>query len=299
MGYFDSSFSLAIDLENNKKKIAFCANDITNPICNDVIKSIEEYYLSSKYDLIFLDSRNSIEIEKQNIALLYKMGIDGLIFIATDCNSHLEFKKYDSEIPTVYIYSAFEPGTLSFVCTDTYSATYKMTEYLIHLGHKRLAFIGNNERVKSRKRGFQQAGIDNNIEITSKDIFDGVLHYDTGLNIMEQIILNKLPYTAIIAGNDYVALGIMDCVNMYDLNIPYDFSVVGCDNIRLSRNSLINLTTIDQPHYDIGKKATEILCDKIFNHNKQQLYYVFEASFIIRGSCRAISDTSQKDTSEN
>ena len=288
-GYYSQALNVSTKIQKTKRLIGAVFMDISNPIVSKIVKGIEDYNKSDEYDVIILDSNNDSQKELYNIELLNNLGVDGIINLAVDHESHKRIAVKNYEIPIVYICHKYEIGEVDFVCVDAYEAMYKATEYMINFGHKKVCFIGQYPKIICRKEAFCKAMNDYKIPFSKEDLYECIPNYEEGYRIMESIILKKKNYTGIICANDFIAIGVIDCVNNYGFSIPEDFSVVGFDNVTYSSIGAINLTTVNQPVYDIGKRAVEMIYHKITSGSKTKYYTLFESSLIIRSSCKAIN----------
>lgn len=288
-GYYSKNIEINKKYSYINKTIAFCVNDISNPMCQAIIQGIEDYTNTYKFHLITMDSRNLATQEAFNITYLKTIHVDGLIVLPVDMTDESTISNDTSDIPIVYVCNNYSPGKANYVGINYFSAAYKACEYLINLGHTKIAYIGSTPRLLSRELGVKSALDDYKIKYTEEDFYKGTPVPENGQQIMESIILNKKDYTAIIASNDYIAYGAMNCMLSYGFKVPDDYSVIGFDNMPMSSYAAINLSTIEQPGFEIGKKAAEILCDKILNHNPELKYHLFDTRLIIRNSCKKLN----------
>lgn len=288
MGYYDQQQPVLRRSDSSELTLGFCVNDISNPICPTIIEGVLSLAQTHNFKLVTMDSRNSEEIEEENLEYFLTMQVDGVLLLPVNMSPSSSEKQSSYPHPVVHICNTYPPGTTNFVGIDYTNATLKATEYLIQLGHQRIAFIGSAPRFATREEGVRMAMENYQLQISTQDFYPGPPNYETGYFIMESLLQDKKDYTAIIAANDYLALGAVNCIHRYGYQIPDDFSVVGFDNVLLSGHSSINLTTVNQPAFEIGVKATEILCKKIKVPSKKNLYYLLESSFIIRGSCQSL-----------
>ena len=104
-----------------------------------------------------------------------------------------------------------------------------------------------------------------------------------GYNSAEKLLKTHKKVDAIFAGNDVIALGILDYASTHEYNIPNDLGVIGFDNIFYSDLPQIQLTTMHQPKYELGEYAVKILLDKILNgENKVKKRITLDPKLIIR-----------------
>jgi DNA-binding LacI/PurR family transcriptional regulator len=128
-----------------------------------------------------------------------------------------------------------------------------------------------------------------NIPTVPAYIKHGQFKQKSGYQLTKELLIeNEIP-TAILAGNDIIALGVIQAIEEFGLSVPNNISVVGFDDISFAALDKIQLTTVFQPKYKIGELCVEILLDKIKNPcNSEFTHKVLEPKLIIRKTCRGI-----------
>ncbi|WP_411832636.1 LacI family DNA-binding transcriptional regulator [Pseudoxanthomonas mexicana] len=159
-------------------------------------------------------------------------------------------------------YSCVSPrnreGTIG-VTLEEHDAAADMIEYLVSLGHTRIAHIkghpshGASEwRLAGYRSGLRRAGLRYDPTL----VIDGEFSFDSGARAAEQLFDLEQPPTAIFAANDDMAAGVMSVAHSRGLSIPGDVSVCGFDNTPMSRQIFPALTTVHQPTQEMGRLAT-------------------------------------------
>lgn len=142
---------------------------------------------------------------------------------------------------------------------------YKVTRYLISLGHNEIGFVkGHVDHPVSALRfnGFQRALSENGIPLKQKFVVEGVFDFASGEDAGRKLLsLDERP-TAIFASNDYMAAGILKVASQRKISVPHDLSVVGFDNAPISEYIWPSLTTVKQPIFQMAAKATQLLLQK-------------------------------------
>ena len=174
---------------------------------------------------------------------------------------------------------------------DDAKSAYNAVSYLIKKGYKRIAHFAGPiglEICKKRLNGYKEALKNAKLHFEEGLIQYGGLHEQDGYNSMEFLLKKKLIPDAIFAVNDPVAIGAFQRIKESHLKIPKDIAIIGFSNNKIT--SLVDppLTTVNQPSFEMGKKAAEILIGQIENKNKslEPKTIVLKAELIIRGSTR-------------
>lgn len=156
------------------------------------------------------------------------------------------------------------PGT-TFVNIDEYKAAYEMTAYLIGLGHRRIGFVkGKPDHGAARLRfdGYRKALSDGGLSFEEELGAQGFFTYQSGLDAGEKLLALKNRPTAIFAGNDDMAAGVLSASYRFNLSVPNDLSIAGFDDSIVAQVVWPRLTTCRQPIKDMAAAAVSILAQR-------------------------------------
>jgi len=162
-----------------------------------------------------------------------------------------------------------------------------MTEYLIELGHDKIAYIlGDPEFGASQKRfeGFKQAMTNAGLSINDDYIIQGDFTFETGEKCARKLLGLAVPPTAIFASNDNMAAAVLKVAAQKKIKVPSELSVAGFDNSPISNQVWPSLTTISQPTEEIAQNGM----NKLFRAIKKQPFDDIES----RLSCTIIKRNS-------
>ncbi|MCT7947546.1 LacI family DNA-binding transcriptional regulator [Shewanella septentrionalis] len=174
---------------------------------------------------------------------------------------------------------------LTILVNDKFGAV-EITQHLIDLGHKHIAFLSgdlHHESTKERLLGFKQALTINGLELDENYIIEGKYSFESGVDGANKLIKLEHRPTAIVACNDEIAAGALFAARLAGLDIPVDLSIVGFEDSPFSRQTWPKLTTVHQPNAEIAQVATELL---IVKRREQDAIYskTFTPEPIIRDS---------------
>lgn len=270
--------------------LGFLMPDITNPFFPEIARGAEDRCALSRYNIIYCSTDDDPEVEQQKIELLMEKMVDGIIFthVAGRYRSENLFDKV--HVPVVLIDRNFEnPFVKGRVLIDNFQAAYDATCYLIQNGHRRIAYLSGSKHTatgRDRFMGYKKALEDYNIKVLDEDIKEGRYRWKSGYTMTKELDLDKVD--AIFAGNDLIAFGCYRALYEKGYKIPEDMSVVGFDNVAMS--SLIEppLTTVDQPTYQMGYQAADLLIRYIEGDACETSTIFLKANFIERQSVRSI-----------
>lgn len=168
------------------------------------------------------------------------------------------------------------------ICNGTIAAE-KAMEYLISLGHKQIAYIGDCT-LESRYTGYYQALLNHHIPLSHDNIYPTGQTREEGENSMRAILEKPSRPTAIFCANDVTALGVLKVLHQKHKK-GYLPSVISIDNIRESGETSPLLTTIDMPKYEMVHLALTLLLDRKKGFHKEAVRIELPCRLLIRESC--------------
>lgn len=148
------------------------------------------------------------------------------------------------------------------IMVNDFEASVSITQHLIDLGHKDIAFIAGEAEHKStveRLKGYKQALADNNIEIDEQLIIQGTYSFESGVDGAKQLLTSVRKPSAIFSCNDEIAAGALFVSRLMGIAIPEALSITGFENSPFSRQTWPRLTTADQPTSEIAENAANLL----------------------------------------
>ena len=153
------------------------------------------------------------------------------------------------------------------VYIDDRTAAYTITQHLIDLNHKDIAFLGGDEEHKSsgeRLEGYRSALADNGITPHENHILPGKYSFESGVERTRALLeLDGPRPTAVFACNDEIAAGTLFAARIAGVDVPNQLSIVGFEDSPFSRQAWPNLTTAQQPTSTIAQRATALLIDTL------------------------------------
>ncbi len=263
MGYVPDSN--ARGLRNRSARLfGLLISTTTNPIFSRMLMAIEQRVSEMGYELMLGLTLNNAEREEQLVRSFLSRRIDGL-FMRPVYRMEPKAPIYDvlrrAKIPTVLLGQA-APFCNDFhtVEIDDISASQAATEYLLELGHKRIAFLAGpqispeaQERFEGYRRALQVAGI----EFDERLVFQSGTTVEEGRAAAVQMLGEAPGFTALQAANDLIAIGAAATLLDQGFRIPDDVSVVGFGNVLTSEYFRVPMTTVRQPKYGMGVAAVE------------------------------------------
>jgi LacI family repressor for deo operon, udp, cdd, tsx, nupC, and nupG len=167
-----------------------------------------------------------------------------------------------ASLPLVAAYDELPDPQINSVITDNLQAAGRAVKHLVDLGHRRIAHISGPSRnnfPNERLVGYRKAMFENQLPAPDEWVFAGNYTMESGQAAAEHFLNLPERPTAVFAANDEMAIGFIAGARRLGVECPRDVSVVGFDDISISRNYAPALTTMSQPRHEIGRIATEAL----------------------------------------
>lgn len=263
--------------------------DIRNSFFIDLINEIETAAQEHGYSVIICHSGADLKREEKAISTLMLMHVDGIILdsaVAEGVDVHRSFYS----IPHVLLdRTLHNVGNSVCITVDNEYAVFKVTEYLVKGGHERILFISGSAPLSTsveRLTGHVTALKHYNIPFRHEYIKYGTYTYQSGVDIITQVHDEGLPFDAVIAANDDMAIGAMNTLKKLGYSIPGDIEVFGFDNTLTSRIVEPQLSTVEQPIREMGQKAVELLLKQINHAAVTESWVHLDSRLIFRGSTK-------------
>ena len=238
-------------------------SNIANPFCAEVVKGIEEEAEKNGYRILLCNSGSDIERSRSGLSLLSGKIVDGIITM--DAFSKLpELAALIGSAPWVQCAEYADAGTVSCVGINDVDASQHAISQLADGGRKRIAMINHDlsyKYARLRERGYKSVLHLRDLDYQAVE-YARDLSSSAGMAAMQNLLKDNPP-DAVFAVSDTLAAGALRAIQQAGLRVPEDIAVVGFDGTELAE--MISLTTIEQPSRDIGRKAVDLLLNKIDN----------------------------------
>ncbi len=266
--------------------------DSANPFFAEIGRSIEASAFSLGYNVILCNTEGDLSKESLYVDVLLEKQVDGMIFVAAGDRSDALQVVLQQELPIVVVDRDLAGVQLDTVLNDNHQGGYLATRHLINLGHQRIGCIsGPSHLTPSAQRvtGYKQALSEAGLTIDASLILRGDFHPQSGREAALELLAYPNRPSAILACNDLMAMGVLRAAAECGLEVPRHLAVVGYDDIELASYTNPPLTTIRQPKREIGRRAVEMLIERINDRNLPPRRALYPATLIVRGSCGGAS----------
>lgn len=261
---------MAMGLRQNKSMmIGIVIPQIVHYFFSTVISGVEDFLNEKGYSVIITQSNESKTKEQANIRSLIDHRVDGLLICAADEEQNIEVfhEALEEGVPVVFFDRKVEGCHCSMVLCDDFQGGYLATRHLYDSGKRRIAHLAGPaslQTTKDRLSGYKKALIDLGLGIDPNLVeFEYGIDIEYAMENAMKLLKSKHRPTGIFANNDPAALGVLMAAKQLNIDVPKDLAIIGFSNWQITNFTEPKLSTIDQPGYEIGKKAAEILYKQI------------------------------------
>ncbi|WP_316802271.1 LacI family DNA-binding transcriptional regulator [Pedobacter nototheniae] len=260
-----------------------------------VIHSIEEGLKNSGYRIILYQSNESIDNEINGVKTLLEAQVDGIIAsMSLETNIFEHFSEIIKQNkPLILFDRVHESLKVPTITLNDFEAGLIATEHLIKQGYKNIGFVTTEHQIKifdDRLKGYKAALLKHNLRFADEQVIYGDLSIDGGQKGAEMLMSSKNAPDAIIAGDDFTALGVIKKLKQLG-KTPPQIGVIGFANETFSDYISPALSTIDQHPNKMGSACAEMFLKMIKQENPYQNTnkIVLSPTLVVRESTLKVS----------
>ena len=274
------------------RMVGFIFSDIRNPLYSAMVKGAEDVLTQHGYLLMVASSDGLPEREIALIELFARRKADGLLFtIEEEGNAAVKQALGAAKVPTVMLERELAPA-IPAVGADHYNGTKQATEYLLSLGHRRIALIsgGRTNRVgRDRLRGFREAHQNAGVQLDEQLLRLDSFSTDYSFRQTQLLLALEQPPTAMIAAGMHLLGGILPAIRVKGLRIPQDISLVASNDTLLAQLATPAISVIRYDAYSLGREAALLLLQQLKGEvtSQQAVRVELPTEFLMRESCAA------------
>jgi len=294
LGYRPNSRARQL-VRDNTETICFVLSnrDVMSRFHSRVLVGVEEYARAKSHSVIFIRYDYTPDVPTSEMTLprviWERSAVDGVILAGTNYPNFVNAVKSLS-IPFVLfgnnLIGRMAMQDVDTVWFDNEGGARKATEYLLELGHTDIWLTADLGLTWYRRcfRGYSAAMREHGLEPKSLGgpIRGTVFEY--GIGCADQIASLPTRPTAIVAGDDEIALGIMSGLKRHGIRVPEEISLVGFDDIDEIKFVHPALTTIHVPRHEVGTEMAELLFQKMADRSRPAVRHVLPTELVIRES---------------
>jgi LacI family transcriptional regulator len=262
--------------------------DLTNPLFPPIVRGIEAALAPRGYALLIVNTDNNPAQEEQLVGSLRARSVDGLILATARLSHPLLETLAAGDLPVVLVNRRREGLPLPCVIPDDAAGIGLAVAHLAQLGHRRIAHIAGPQDTSTgvaRLRAFRAAVQEHELAQDKALISQcGSWSEAQGARALRELLDSGMSFSAVIAGNDMLALGCYDVLGERGIVCPDDLSVVGFNDMPFVDKLRPALTTVRIPHHELGAEAARLLLGQMKHFQRQEHSVLMPVELSVRQS---------------
>ena len=234
---------------------------LDSPFYGSALRGIEAELLAAGYTPLFISGQWNEREEQHSISVLRARRVDGIIALDARLSDEALIA-LARDLPVVVTGRSLEAPNLASLCFDNFGGARQATDYLLDLGHRRIAFItGDPEHQDAleRQRGYLGALAERGVAADPRLIIPGDYREPSGTQAVLRLLKQRVDFTAVFAANDQMALGALLGLYQKHVSVPQQVSVMGFDDLQVGQYSIPPLSSVHQPGLETGRLAARAM----------------------------------------
>ncbi|MXZ31343.1 MAG: LacI family transcriptional regulator [Acidimicrobiia bacterium] len=270
--------------EQGSRVVGVMVDNLDNPFYHLLLAHIHRGVSEAGYSTVLLVDPLHRRADFSRLERLLDSSLDGLVVSTAALDSDTPARLVQQGIPIVLAVRSVPGLDVDIVEPDNRAAGREAARHLVELGHESIAVIMGPAVVSTsadRLRGVLEVAGD---AIDPQNIVHGQYSHDSGQSLLQRVMQRESPPSAIIAGNDIIAIGVLDAARRSGIGVPADLSIIGFDDIPMSSWHSFRLTTVHQDVQGMAAQAARCLIERIQNPDHRPAHYRYPASLTVRGT---------------
>lgn len=266
-------------------KIGLIVSDVRNPFFTSISRAVEDTAYEQGFSTFLCNTDENPEKEAIYLNLMRDESVAGVIFSPTR-QTAANFTTATLEFPTVVVDRSVEHGDADGVLLDNVDAAYRLTMHLLENGYRSIGALCGDTSTTGRERyaGYEKALRVHGLIPDEEHVRFILPKIETGYAAALKILDTSSRPDAFLTTNSLIASGVLQAIRERGLIIPDDIALVTFDETTWASLVQPAITLIDQPTYEIGRTATELLLQRIADPDRPTRQVMLKGRLVIRGS---------------
>jgi LacI family transcriptional regulator len=265
LGYVPNTLARSLRFKQTKT-IGLVLSDITNPFFTTIARGVEDVANQAGFNVIFCNTDESEDKQAQYLTILVQKQVDGILLVPARSSDRPIAFVQSRGVPTVVLDRRVSDSIVDGVRGDSEQGAYELVRLLLDLGHSHIAILNGPpdvstaaDRLTGYQRAFKEAGLSVDPTLILHDHFT----QDAGYQMTQQVLAHDPLPTALFAANNFIAIGAYRALRDARLRVPEDMTMVAFDDLPQALILEPFLTVAAQPAYEMGRRATELLFERL------------------------------------
>lgn len=289
LNYRPSSIARSI-ATSRSKTVGLIIPDASNLFYPVIIKSVCDTLEREGYFMILANSDSDPQREADLLVSMVDMRVAGVILCSGVSNTAFlaDYKKYN--IPLVAIGRGFDSDySEASISGNNFTGAQAAVRYLMEGGNEHIIYIDGDPAyagVMQKREGFEAAMNEAGRTVGPENIFTKEHSFQYGFDTVTRLLDEGRPLSAIFAGSDLIATGVVKALTGRKVRVPEEVEVIGFDNIILSEMMEPQLTTMHKPHDAMARRAVEMLFQVVDGTIGDIRHITVDPHIVVRGTTR-------------
>lgn len=268
--------------------------DLTNPLFPPIVRGIEDVLGPAGYSAWIVNTDNDPERERSQIDSLRSRQVEGLIVATARLQHPLLDELHAQGMKMVLINRRLATGDVPSVTPDDASGTAMAVKHLVDLGHRRIAHIAGPQdtstglvRYRSYRESLRDHGLDDDPALVAHCSY---WTEEQGARALRELLDSGREFTAVLAGNDLLALGCYDVCEERGISCPADLSIMGFNDMPFIDKLRPPMTSVRVPHYEVGSEAARMLIETLDDPDRHPRSVLLPLTLMVRQSTAAVPE---------
>lgn len=261
--------------------IGILVKDIGIEYMAQMIRGAEEIGRMYHYDILLSSTYGDLELEKKAVDFLYRKQVEGVIIISENIEAEIIVKIREYNLPYILLDRYYKANDYFTITIEYKEGMEMLCDELVKLGNREILYVRSDSAYdinRFKLSGYESSMQKNNLSRYVEEAKDA--SEKAGYALAEEIFAKTIPYDAVVAESDMLAIGIMNYCHDKKIAVPGDLQVAGCGGTSVGNIYRPRLTTLAEPYYDIGAVAMRFLT-KILQDNLKMDEMIYLPSSIL------------------
>ncbi len=294
IGYIPNAGARSLMLKRTGS-IGVIVPTLDNAIFAQGLEEFQRQLSQSGYQMLVASTNYDPEIENQQMRNLLLQGVEGIAMFGSSQKLELIRLLRTRKLPYIHIGTLDTPLNGYAAGFDNKKAIQLGVEYLVQVGHRNFGMIAgkteNNDRARDRVDGVVELLKRNRISLKKESIIEVPYQIQDARIALKKLLQINPKISAVVCGNDVLAIGALLEAQSQGIKIPHQCSILGFDNLELSRHIQPSLSTIHIDAIGMWSKAAHHLMSQINGINRLPRKILADVSLIIRDSTGGVLKT--------
>lgn len=288
LGYKPNRVARRLRAQGGKRHlIGLIIPNIQNPFFADLARGVEDVAYRNNFAVMLCNYDEDPKKQQFYLDVMQAESVDGIILPPAHEEDGAVLKVKQGGIPVVCVDRSLNDPTIDKVEVDNAEGSFEAVQHLLAKGHRRIGLIsgpGDTSTGRERLEGYRRAHAQAGVTVDESLIRFGDYKQESGRDLSALLLSLPQPPTALFACNNLMLIGAIETIFARGLKIPQQVALIGYDDLPLAAVFDPPLSVVQQPAYEVGRKAAELLFRRFDHPLAETISLVLKPKLIIRGS---------------